>query len=136
MKTRSKGQIFTLDAFLALLLVTISLGLIVAQIESIKNQPSSDLQTLSSDFAQVALKRTLVVNQPNNLSSSKLNDLKSLMDNIFIGTAYEYQVELYNGTTSTIEKSTGCDSMKDVSIAKEPAVVDNQSGYLKIEICK
>ncbi len=118
-----KGQVFTLDAFLALLLVTISLGLIVTQLESIKNQSRNELQLMSSDFAQIALKRTLIVNQPNNLSSSKLNDLKTLMDNVFTGTIYEYQVELYNGSTSTIKKSTGCGSMKQVAITKEPAVV-------------
>jgi|GEM_PF-6041290 len=132
----TRGQIFTLDAFLALLIVTIALGLIVTQLESLKTTSSNELQTLSSDFAQIAVKRTLAVNEPNNLSSLKLNDLKTLMDNVFTGTNYEYEAEVYNGTISMIQKGAGCSSFNKTSITQKPAIVDGQEGYLKIKICK
>ena len=135
----SKGQIFTLDAFLALLIVTIAIGLIITQFESMQNSPQNNLQILSSDFAQILTKRTLIVEEPNNLTTSqaKLNEAKQLMNNVFLNTNYEYEIEIYNSTDkTTISKTIGCSSYKDVAITKVPAIVDNQEGYLEVKICK
>ncbi len=134
---KSKGQIFTLDAFLSFLLVTVAVGLIATQTSQILNMPSNEIQQLSSDFAQIAVKRTLAVNEPNNLSSSKMPELGNLMNSIFQGTAYEYEAELYNSTdTLVIKKNQGCSSFKKVAVTQKPAIVDNQEGYFKMKICK
>ena len=135
----SKGQIFTLDAFLALLIVTIAVGLIITQFESLQNSTQNNLQALSSDFAQILTKRTLIVKEPNNLTTSqaKLGEAKQLMDNVFSNTNYEYEIEIYNSTDkTTINKTIGCNSFKDVAITKAPAIVDNQEGYLEVKMCK
>jgi len=109
----SKAQVFTLDAFLSLLLVTISLGLLVTQTETITSQADHATQTLASDFAQIAVKNVLVYNEPNNLTTQKMSNLKNLMDETFSGTVYSYEVEAYNGTILSIKGNSDCSNSKE-----------------------
>ena len=136
-----KGQLFSLDAFLALLAVTLAIGLLVSHTEALYTTSSIELKTIASDWSQIAVKKTLVVNplQSNNLDSNKLQSVLRPELNTVFGSDYNYEVDLYQGTTTlvgSISSVKKCLTANEVSIIKRPAMVDGLSGYLLMKVCK
>jgi len=138
-----KGQLFSLDALLALVAITIALALLINQTEIIYNSQSSELQGIATDFSQIAVKKALLDNwsEANLINATKMNLLKTQLDNV-LSTNYNYKVSLFQKNTliNSIQSIQGCSAAQEVAIIKKPVFVKTatsaEEGHLIIEVCK
>jgi hypothetical protein len=98
-----KGQIFTLDAFAALLMITVMLGYFSWAFEqAYQRAPSMEqqkLRSLADDIAQISVKN-LAANRsgsylfPNAINTSKQAGLRITIDDMLISAASPYKYEI------------------------------------------
>ncbi len=126
-----KGQIFTLDMLLAILGITIFMGLAVQYQTLVKEQASQasymQMETMASDAAQIAVKRK--ISQEGTANVVEGPELEEFLED-FTGDNYEYE------TRGAIELNEDHCEGREQSSSKR--MVDG-GGYLQeltIIICK
>ncbi len=131
-----KAQLFSLDALLALLFVTIAILLVSIQFEhyyqSANDLQSEEIQLLASDYSQIAVKRILAVSEPNVVSEAKMNDLKTFLDNN-LPADYSYEASLL----STSINRSSCNSKNFISIENRSVVDSNTltQAWFVLKVC-
>lgn len=128
-----RGQIFTLDAFMALVAVTAVLGYATMQFENIYSQSHDleyqKLQTLADDISQIALKTTQTgsfVDSPNIVDAGSLDRLKTKIDT----TPYSYEVILAGTTTANLNDGA-CQGKSDIAVTRRII----STGTLTVKVC-
>lgn len=132
-----KGQIFTLDVFLALVAVTVILGYMAWQLEEIYSQSYgvefTKVQSMSNDWSQIAVKNLLAKgNKPNDINLAKLNDLETEMDEV-ITSPYFYEVLLLDD--GTIINQGACDGKSNIAVSRRLVMVNNVLDELVVKVC-
>ena len=118
-----RGQIFSLDVLLAVLLITVIIGFTAIQFERIYSNSNDltylELKTLADDWSQIAARN--ILNSDINrtiLDTTQLSDLEDQMNEVMI---YDYEVEL-----STGEKIGGdCSLKENIAISTRPVYINS-----------
>lgn len=131
-----RGQIFTLDALLSVLIATAIIGLVTMQLGMIYNH-SSDInyfekQALADDWSQIAVKNILLANDYSpNIDSAKIPLLSSNMSNA-IGTKFSYAIISTAG--SSINPNV-CDGKNNTAVSKRNVIFISGLGTITVKIC-
>lgn len=132
-----KGQIFTLDVFLALLAVTVILGYMAWQLEEVYSQSYgvefTKVQSMSNDWSQIAVKNLLAKgDKPNDVNLAKLDDLETEMDEVIV-FPYYYEV-LMPGSGVLINQGV-CDGKSNIAVSRRLVMVDKVLDELIVKVC-
>ena len=136
-----KGQIFTLDAFLSVLLFTVMLGMFAMQFEQVQYRAENlnyiELQTLANDWSQIAVKNTLVKdNYTGEIGADSAHlDVLSAQMNGSIRPPFYYEVTITGSTPVTIKSSIDCTGMSNVAVTRRIVTVDGTQQNLTVKIC-
>lgn len=121
MKSKSKGQIFTLDVFLAVAFMVIVIGFMMWQMEEINSRGSAEYEKMMSmtyDWSQITVKTSTASNNaPNFLTASSLANVLPRMQEAFEDTPYSV-VLIYKGSEIPVTTQNNCDSAQDVATSR------------------
>ena len=133
-----KGQMFTLDALLAMVLVTVIIGMTAIHFERVYSQSEAlnyfELKTLADDWSQIAVRNVLVDTSYANMTVIKtdMSAFESMM-NAAIKAPFNYSAEL-----STGQKIGGsCGGKENVASSVRPVLIGNAAtlGNLTVKVC-
>lgn len=127
----------SIDVLLALVLVTVLIGMTVIHFERVYVQADSlnylELKTLADDWSQIAVRKTLLLsNSPYSVVSSDLSVLENEMNSV-IKEPYYYEVIL-----STGQRAGGsCAGKDNVASSVRPVLINDASnlGNLTVMVC-
>ena len=130
-----KGQIFSLDILLAVLLITVIIGFTAVHFERVYSNSDNlaylEMKSLSEDWSQIAIRNLLVSNPSETvLDVSRMSDLESEMSN---SLTYDYEVILSTGETI----GTGCVEKSNVAVSTRPVFTSGSAEVqnITVKIC-
>jgi len=139
----NKGQIFSMDALLSILGVTIILGLVTTQFSILYDQYQENvfekLDSIASDMANIGTSNYMAhpfpdgIKKPGVIDSGKLTEFRTFLEQTY-GKDYSGKVELL-GSRELI--NDGCSKQKNYAI-EQRLVMDfgsKQVGWLRIGVC-
>jgi len=132
-----KGQIFTLDVFLALLAVTVILGYMAWQLEEVYSQSYgvefTKVQSMSNDWSQIAAKNLLAKgDKPNDINLAKLDDLETEMDEVIV---FPYYYEVLMLGSGVLINQGACDGKSNIAVSRRLVMVDKVLDELVVKVC-
>ena len=133
-----KAQIFTLDAFLALLAVTIILGYLTWETEEAYKigglGEQQKLERIADDWAHIAVKNLLLTadNKPNLIKTPTSSDSLSTQMQNAIKDPYAYEL-LLPGTT--IAGNGGCAGKANIAAADRIVYHGSSAEVLTVKVC-
>ncbi|MEM0372341.1 MAG: hypothetical protein QXO69_00645 [archaeon] len=133
-----KGQIFTLDALLAIALVTALIGMTALCFERVYSQSESlnylEIAAMADDWSQIAVRNVLLDDSYQNASVLKtdMSALKAMMD-ASIKSPYSYEAVLSTGQSI----GGSCSGKANVASSVRHAFIGGTSaiGNLTVKIC-
>ncbi|RLG21594.1 hypothetical protein DRN74_01685 [Candidatus Micrarchaeota archaeon] len=125
-----KAQIFSLDAMLAIVALTVIVGYFSWSLENTLHSADiseyESLQRMADDWAQLAVKRILAQrDEPNKVDSSRLSDLAAQMSELLV-SPYDFELHLGNS------KLGGDCSSKQNVVSVRRLVYDKDSAEGKV----
>jgi len=132
-----KGQIFTLDVFLALLAVTVILGYMAWQLEEVYSQSYgvefTKVQSMSNDWSQIAAKNLLAKgDKPNDINLAKLDDLETEMDEVIV---FPYYYEVLMLGSGVLINQGACDGKSNIAVSRRLVIVNKVLDELVVKVC-
>ena len=137
----NKAQIFSLDAFLSILGITIILGLVTSQFSIMYDQYSENhferLDSIASDMTNIAVSN-IMAKQVNGVKRTAILEAGKLTEFVsFLGTNlgddYSGFVKLEGNQRKTV--NGGCESTQMQAIEKRLVYVSGQVGWIQVGIC-
>ena len=131
-----KGQVFTLDALLSLLVVTAFIGIVTMQFGSIY-ATSSDInafekQALADDWSQIAVRNVLLINNySSSISTAGVSNLEALMDGA-IGDEFDYEVDFSDGVSFA---RGDCFDNNEAAVSVRQVLISGTQGNITVKIC-
>jgi hypothetical protein len=129
-----KGQMFSLDALLALVAVTVVLGYITIQFENVYSQSHDleyqKLQSLADDISQITAKASQTGNlqdNPNVVDDGSLNRIEKVFDI----SPYFYEIIL-SGSSSASLNEGACSGKSNIAVSRRVIT----TGTLTVKVCK
>jgi len=141
-----KAQLFSLDALLALVFVTVAVMLLTTQFEhyykTVNEKKFEENNLLASDLSQVAVKRVLAVAgeytsvKPNVIKPDKMNDLNISL-NSTLPIDYSYEASLSGDSISSTINRGSCSGKNFVSISNRSVIIynDNSLAWFVMKVC-
>ena len=138
-----KGQLFTMDVLLALLVLTIIVGAASWAFEEAslrdKGNDYQKISMLANDWSQIAVKRTLTkspygsISEANVVYSANMDSLNQEMSDA-IGPPYAFEVKL---SADSFVGNGGCAGRANVASSRRMVLVnpDLNAGILDVKIC-
>ena len=137
----NKAQIFSMDAFLSILGITIILGLVTSQFSVMYDQYSENhferLDSIASDMANIAVSNIMAkqvngVKRTSVIEAGKLTEFVSFLGTT-LGDDYGGFVKLEGNQRKTV--NGGCESTQMQAIEKRLVLVSGNVGWLQVGIC-